>query len=328
MAGRGVEIQVRTFQSEEEIRQQPGFLENALVAKGNYARLLGDYRLPERLSCCLQRAAGHRCSVKHNYGFVVKLKDETVSIIGNQCGNTTFGAESALAKDMKLYANEKARQEALRRLGEILAMREAAESSVAGMYSQLKDLTERSRKRLTEFGDYAAHRIRAMSRVESNRVTVTGVRLRPYVEDGQNKTERTTIEITAGTLLGLSIFRSELVTSLQETLRGIAAAYREAETLDGSATTTTLSRVASAVSQLESVLRNGQELLAAEGSFERCDWSCLPFLAKETGDRVRLARMALTQANLPSNKDRGKEYIHRLEMDLKSRHGVQKLEIS
>lgn len=327
MAERDGVITVRTFQSEEEIRELEGFVENNIVAKEAYARLLGDYRLPERLRCCLKRL-GRRCSVGHNYGFVVQLTDDSVSIVGNKCANDTFGAQSTLAKDMKLYAKEKARQDALKRLAEILATRESSEAKVADMYQQLINLTERARTQLSEFGDYTANRIRAMSRTETNRVTVRGVQLRPYMEDGERKVERSVIDITVGVLPGLSSFRGDLARSVQDSLREVVAAYREADVLDDSATTATLQRINSTISGVVGVLDSGQRLLDAEITFKKADWSCLPFLAQQMGDRLRLARQALAQAGQSSSKDRAKEWLSELESKIKAQHNVQKLELA
>lgn len=318
-------ITIRTFWSAEEIRELEGFSEGNLVTQQNYAALVGDYRLPEKEKCCLFRD-GRRCSVGHNYGFVVILKDQTISIVGNKCANDNFGAESVLARDMRAYNNEKARQNALRRLAEIMATRESFEAQASEMYEKLKELSERARGLLLGFGSIAARQIQQMARGTSGRVDVTGVRLRPYTdEDGRENFERTAVEITVGHLAGLAFFNADRVKEVQNSLRSIAAAYRDAERLDESATTKTLTRITGVVAGLPGMIDSGQRLLDMETAFMKSDWSALPFLVADKSECLKLVRVVLAHADTPGGKDRAKEWLSQKEAALRMQHNVQKI---
>jgi hypothetical protein len=316
---------IRTFLSEQEIRDEPGFLEDALFSIEDYEALLGDYRLPDRLRCCLKSPERSRCPATHHWGFVIRLKDATVTVVGNRCGNEKFGAESALSKDRKAYLKEKERQDALKRLRELLAARQASEEEADQVYQQLREMCGRGKAWLREIGFNAEKRLLEISKTDLGVVLVAGVRVREYVEDGRTKTERTSVEIAAGTLPGLSMFRNDLVIDVHRDIREVYAAYRDAEKLAESATTRVLQHAAAQIGRLAGTLARGREFLDAERAFQAADWSCLPFLTKDAEDRMRLARAALEHAKAPKGKDRAKAFIRDMETSLKARYGVQEI---
>lgn len=325
--GGGVEI--RTFLSLQEIQEVQGFAKDAVFTKEDYASLIGDYRLPERLRCCLRTEKRERCPAKHNFGFVLRLKDGTATLVGNQCGNDQFGAESDLAKDRKSYLKEKERQEALKRLRELLSARAATEAAVAQQYEQLRDLCSRSTDWLLAAGLSATQRIKSLARDDRAAVSVQGVRSRKYVEDGRTKEERTTIEIAVGSLSGLTIFNRELVWAIHGDLRRVSEAFRGAEALSESATTNVLKHAVARLTDVDGVLARGRAVLDAETAFQNSDWSCLPFLVKDGEERRQLASLALQQKGASPSKAKAKAraYLAELEASLRARYGVERIEI-
>lgn len=328
MAERVGLIEIRTFQSWNEIQALPGFKEDNLVHKDNYAALVGDYELDEDVSCCMKNRAGGFCKRKHGWGFVVQLKDGTSSVVGNVCGNGTFDAESTLVKDKARYRNLKERQGNQRRIAELLQGKDEARAKIVDMRTRLLGLAALVEKQLAEFGPGCASQLRSLARGASGRVVVMGVRVRPYEEDGRTRTETDRFHIPVGTLSGLRICRPELFREVQEGLRSVALAFDKAAAFDESVKTSDLARVASAIADLPRVLAKGQELIDAEATFMAGDWRPLPFLVRDISDRSKLARIALTHGGSPVGRERAKEWLQQWEAQLREQNGVNRLEIA
>ena len=95
------------------------------------------------MRCSLKRPSGALCKTPHNYGFVVRLIDGSVSIIGNECGTAKFDAESKLSRDKALYLNLKKRRDTQKRLAELFAGKDAALAEIRTMYDTLTDVSRR-----------------------------------------------------------------------------------------------------------------------------------------------------------------------------------------
>lgn len=104
-------IEIRTFSTMDEITSLDEFKENNPVSKENYESILGDYHFDEKVKCCVQNENEGLCNTEHNWGFVAKLVDGTLSIIGNDCAKNKFGADAKFNLDRSRYINEKRRRD-------------------------------------------------------------------------------------------------------------------------------------------------------------------------------------------------------------------------
>ncbi len=319
-------VVVRTYLTEQEIRDEPGFKEDNPVSKDNYLHLIGDYRLPEQIRCCIQkRAGGGLCKQGHNYGFVVRLKDESVSIIGNQCGKNHFDAESKLARDMALYTNAKRRKETLERIAELLKGKDESLVRLRELGTALLVAQSRVDAYRQQFGDACTNQLLRLAQGGTGAVVVMGERVRLDEHGNRSYDSSDRFSITVGVLRGTAVFRPNQFRSAQADIRKVAGAFDKAQQMDGNERTSELASVAADIGDFVRVVDVCEDLLTAEQDFASTDWSPLPFLVRDLSDQYKLARVACAHAGHPGSKDAAKYWLQTLERALKSQYGVDRL---
>lgn len=319
-------VVVRTYLSEQEIRDEPGFKEDNPVSKDNYSRLIGDYRLPEQIRCCIQKKpSGGLCKKAHNYGFVVRLTDESVSIIGNKCGTTHFDAQSKVARDMALYTNAKRRQEALERVAELLKDKDDSLARLHSLRGALQAASSRVDTYRQQFGDACANQLSRLAQGGTGAVIVMGERVRLDEDGNRSYDPRDRFAIPVGALKGVTVFRPGQFRNAQDELRKVALAFGKAQRMDGSEKTTELAAVAADIADFPRVVGLCEDLLKAEQEFASSDWSPLPFLVRDLSDQYKLARIACIQAGRHVGKEAAKTWLQTLERTLRTQHGVDRL---
>lgn len=328
MTDRTSRLEVRTFRSRVELEALEGFLEENPVTKENYKALLGDYELPEPTQCCFQPSAGELCRQLHNRGYVVLLSDFTVSIIGHVCANKNFDAESNLTRDRNLYSNLKRRAETQKRLAELLTNREAAQLQVRETFDSLKALSHRMDLLLSRLGTACSNQLRTLARGGSGRVVVTGIRVRRGKFESEELVDRERVSISVGTLRGINVLRTDQFSNVNTDLRSINQAFDRAASFTDETKSSELVAVASTIADLPRVVEAANSLIEAEKAFLASDWSALPFLVRDLSDRVKLARIVIGHAGNPGGRDRAKQWLQEFETELKTRHGVNRLEIA
>lgn len=157
-------IATRRFRDMEEVERVPGYQPNHPVSNTNYQCILGYYRLKEEVRCCRVNESGQVCREGHKFGYVVRLIDQSVTVVGNDCATTKFGAGAQIHSDANRMANEIERATRIERLGELLGNREQilrelteAQARVDAMrtraHAGIEELGPRVRSRLLEIGE-------------------------------------------------------------------------------------------------------------------------------------------------------------------------------
>ena len=54
----------------------------------------------EKVFCCVEKAKGQLYKHEHGKGWVAKKTDGTLTIMGNDCANDKFGADSKIFQDI------------------------------------------------------------------------------------------------------------------------------------------------------------------------------------------------------------------------------------
>lgn len=169
-------LEIRTFKSEAEVRELGGFKENNPLSKTNYRELVGDYEFPEPSRCCFQPEGRELCRQLHKIGYVIRLQDNTVTIIGNVCAAANFDAEQQISKDRAKYQNEKRRAESLARVQELIAGKQVNMESLRTK-RELKAMQERVTAFIAGVGTQCTAKLQAMARDGRRDVMITGVRI-------------------------------------------------------------------------------------------------------------------------------------------------------
>lgn len=79
-------MQIRKFETLDEIRSIPGYIERISGVESKEPKLLGYYKFRERIHC-----ARSECNKPHGDGYVLRTAADQVIVIGNVCGKGIFG---------------------------------------------------------------------------------------------------------------------------------------------------------------------------------------------------------------------------------------------
>lgn len=321
------DIVVRCFESEEEIYDfLDGDLANPLT-KQSYKGLVGYYNLPTKLHCCVAKENGNLCLHEHGKGWVVEKIDGTYTLMGKDCANDKYGADSKLIKDIVHYKNAIRRQARLEKVIKHLEKRLEREKALTELRTQLDALYSRVQQFVSELGPQTGRRLQDMYRSGSTQVIVNAVKYREYEEDGRSKKERSAFQHRLGVLNGLAVVARESYTPIHIAITNILHAFEAAASLGAQPQKGEVDALASRLDDFDRIIGQGQALLGAEAQFLGNNMELLCFVDDERADRYKCARLAMHQKGIAGNKDVAKTWLSKLETDLKQQLGVNNIEI-
>lgn len=314
------------FDNFEQIRELKGYRPDNPLTVENYSRILGWYQFPKRCACCVRRESGTLCRTLHNNGWVALLQDGSVTILGRNCANDKFGADSSVFKDISLAINSiKARQRA-DRLRNLLSKRDEFESRLTESSGKLLVARKRIDAFLAEIGPTFAKRILAMARAGHSAVMVDAVRVRHYEEDGQAKKESSTFKHRLGNLDGVSVLNNHQYIQLSISISNIRQAFTAAAGMQ-SLTRRTQAALTTRLEECEPVLQRAAVIEEQLERFFRNSHLLFCFITDERGERSKLARLAMRQVGVGGGRDQAKEWLLAQEQALIQQLGVQTIRI-
>ena len=165
----------RRFGSIADVEKEPGFSRGNAIHLASYRHLIGWYSFDkEELTCCVQKPSGLLCDRRHKSGWVASLKDDSVTIIGHNCAEDKFGADSTIFRDITRARNELDRLDDEARVRELLDQKESRVADLQQLIASLLSLQQRLGDRSRKFGDNVWNRLESMARGGSGRVQVQG----------------------------------------------------------------------------------------------------------------------------------------------------------
>lgn len=98
------------------------------VTKDNFVSVIDEYKIHKgHLECLCAEGFKNVCKQKHKHGYIVKLKDNSLSLIGNRCAKLKFAEDSEIRKSIVLYKNQQKLKE---RLGKLYTYKQEAEKHI------------------------------------------------------------------------------------------------------------------------------------------------------------------------------------------------------
>jgi hypothetical protein len=321
-------IEIRTFANPDEVWGLPGFKHDKPINKDNYSALLGDYRFPDEVHCCFQKDNGNLCGEGHKYGFVAKLIDDSITIIGNSCAKNKFGADSKLKVDRAKYLNEKRRRERLAQLAELIKERDGRLNQLSELRLQLSALKGRIDELMSKLGATIQQRLEYMARTRNASVTITGVSYREYKdEDGQTKKERLAAQSRLGIIEGIECVNEASYKEINSAIRNVIQAYEMANEMGHDIKLSELERITSSINDSDRIVQQGNELLKRGVEFFSTDMTLLCFITSDKAERYKVARLALDQQGIDAGKEKAKAWLVEQERRISSSLNVDKIEI-
>ena len=293
--------------------------------------MIGEYEpLDQKIRCCVRNPSGVLCSELHATGFVARLADNTVTVIGHTCAEKKFGIDSKLTLDRKAHERRKAMARKLGRLSDLLEMRHTIEGEYASAEADAAALGKVLAELKSELGPDIHARLASMARDGRGAVTVTGITINRFRDDdGRQQEEKLHTQHRIGHLAGMDIFRASAISGLHEMVRKGREALSEAVAAADSRKRISPAKVDRLVASLGDFGRVGREardLRDAHSRFLENDFSLLCFLESQKTTRYKAAHLALRQRGQPDSKDNAKSFVAALDANYKAAFRVDQLQ--
>lgn len=315
------------FASFEEIVGLPGYLPENPLTQENYKQILGWYRLTEKRSCCVQRASGTLCATPHNHGWVARLQDGSITILGGNCAKEKFGADSTVFRDIGLAQNIKKAQEREKRVALLIAKGAYYEAQLQSWIIQLKTSHRGVDDFLCSTGEEFRSRIERMAKTGRADVVVEGEVVRHYEERGRSKQEIRVIKHRLGSLDGLSaVSKPQFVTLIAEMERIKSAFFELREGAQMSRKQK--AEMTACLEQCEPVLTRGRLLNETAARFMANSALLYCFVTADRSERARLARLAMKEAGVEGNKDQAKGWLADRENEIRIEMGAERIRLA
>lgn len=321
-------MEVRQFNTFEEIQSEPGYKAQNSVTREKYKAFLGHYTFGHDVKCCFQNTSGNLCSEDHRFGFVVRLKDGSVSIVGNKCATDKLGADSSIRADATKYINERKRKEKISALEEILQNYDFYYERLTNLLEKIDSLQSRRDSFVATLGPLISKSLEDMARMGSTRVLVNGVRTREQkLQDGSIHRERTVTQVSAGNVRAIRAFPTSNYRSLTGSVKLILRKLASAKSVSSDAKQSLIDEHVSTIRQTESTERQVEALAADLDNFQATNPVVFCYMTSDKSERIRAARLALSSQGLSSGKDFAKSWLSQSDAELARQNGVDRLEL-
>lgn len=320
--------QVTHFETIEEIRTIDGFREDNPLTLESYHSLIGYYTFKERVHCCVEKANGQLCKHEHGNGWLVRKTDGSLTLMGRDCANDKFGADSNVFKDIHHAENALRREARISKIAIHLSNRTAREAKLETLSGELDRLSARITTFLGEAGAKTSRRLLDMARSRNGDVFVTGVRIRVSRGRGEATRERSTVQHRLGHLSGLDVLSRDSYTPLYIGIANIRSAFIAAAELVDKPSKGVIDDLAGKLDRYEHIVREVEALIQLEIQFMKNSMLLLCFLVDDRAERPKCARLAMHQNGIPGGKEQAKKWLADQENMIISELRMDKIEIS
>ncbi|MCO4856490.1 hypothetical protein MKD49_08355 [Herbaspirillum sp. WGmk3] len=321
------QIKVRCFESADEFHELKGYREGNPLTRQSYRALVGYYNLAEKQFCCLEKENGNRCRHEHSKGWVVEKDDGTHTLLGKDCANEKFGADPRLIKDIQNYKNAIRQHERQEKLLSHLGKRTERTMVLRKLRTDLEAMHIRISDFLINLGPGISKRLLNMARSRVADVVVTAVRYREYVENGRKKTERSAFQHRLGMLNALMVVTKDSYVPTFISINNLLGAFDAAARLGDRPKRNEMDAVVAQLDDFDRVMKEGNSLLGAEAQFMSNNMELLCYLVDDRAERYKCARVAMRQSGLEGGKDQAKTWLNNREAELRTKLGIDQLEI-
>ena len=319
-------IELLSFDCFDQIVALPGYRPNNPLCQDNYHKILGWYRFPEKRMCCVRRPGGTLCGTPHNHGWVAELKDGSVTILGADCANDKFGADSAVFKDIGLAQNAKKERERQHRIDHLLRQGAEYEQRLKDAIVRIKAARRSVDELLDGIGPSFRNRIERMAKSGNASVVVEGVKTRHYEEKGKSKQETSVVKHVVGSLDGLAAIDRQQFVSLTVEMEHMRIAFSDARTI-GASGRTLRAEVARRIEQCDPVLKMAEQLeTLVERFLGNSTWPYC-FLIDDRSERSKIAKLAMNRSGVEGSRDHAKAWLAHHEAELCKQLGVERIRI-
>jgi hypothetical protein len=315
---------MRRFKSIAEIEATERYVKDQPMGLDNYSRLEGWYQLEkEELRCCARKPSGGLCQTPHKRGWVARVLEGHLTVIGHYCAKNKFDTDSTIMRDISFATNAIDAEELKARLAELLASRDQGLVEINAAMVEL-DAKRRELLALLEgVGRGNRRKLEELSRSDGA-VAIEGRTPAVRDADGDIIEDGRVIAIPVGSVVGVRACNPTMISPVADELRTYRKILEEAN--EHSLTTgskairqlnATLADYPRAISQATAVTNEIELFLMG-------DLTAACFLVADWKERIAVGRIAM--ARLGKSGD-PKAWIQKIEATLRHRYNVSQIRI-
>lgn len=316
----------RQFSTIAEIESYPGFLPDNPVSLDRYASIVGPYSLNypvEQMACCVQNSGGGLCRQGHGKGWMVKLKDESASIIGVDCAEEKFGVDSSVFHDIKRAINEINRLDTEARLQELLSTRDVRLAEIDRAIENLEQVEIRINAIRDELGRVGWQALEFLQRAGSGQVTARGITPTKRDPDGDIIQYEINIAVPIGAITGVAACAPGAVSSQLSNLRALRMQYVGAERALADNQNRAFKEINATLADHPRRIANATTLIQAAVALASNDFASLCYVVSDKAERIRIAKVALARMGIPGGKDPARDWLSASNRLLCEKHNVR-----
>lgn len=324
-----IEVEVREFKTLEEIEAVEGFQPSTPFKKDDYHNIIGDYHLSKKVKCCLLKK-NSTCSTEHNYGFVIRLKNGTATLIGNSCANENFEAETTLRKDIKSHQAGKTRKRKLEQISntidaeqEIVELLEKSEIALIKAQKIAQNISQK-------IGSETARKLREMTSTQNNSIQITLAKTKTSENKGTKtkETQTTKFTVTLGFISGYEIFNPTSWTTIKDSIKKLKESLSKAKQLLSNPekySNQEINKISLELNEIDNLDQLSTKMLDNLLAFSENDLLLLGYITDNKAEKINAAKYALETSGKLSGKNQAKNHIESFETVLKAQHNANKI---
>lgn len=316
----------RQFSTIAEIESYPGFLPDNPVSLERYASIVGPYSLnypTEQMACCVQNPGGGLCRQGHGKGWMVKLKDESASIIGVDCAEEKFGVDSSVFHDIKRAINEIDRLDTEARLQELLATRDMRFAEIDRVIDRLEQVEIRISAIRDELGRVGWQALEFLQRAGSGQVAARGITPTKRDPDGDIIQYEINITVPIGTVTGIAACAPGAVSGQVSNLRALRMQYAGAERALADNQNRAFKEINATLADHPRRIADATALIQAAAALDSNNFAPLCYVICDKAERIRVAKVALARMGKPGGKDPARDWLSESDRLLCEKHNVR-----
>lgn len=315
---------MKRFKSRDEVVTLPGFKDEQPISLETYRGLVGWYSLEKKeMRCCSLRSTGKLCRTPHQTGWVARVADGALTIIGGDCAKQKYDADSTIMRDISAAQKSIDEEIANERLAELLAGKDRARAEVVGTLERL----DGRRRALQGFFDAVGRknqsRLEELARTSGD-VVVEGRTPAEVDSDGEVIKDARIVRITLPPIASIAVCKPSYVSPMADDLRKLRKLYDDADALIESGAQKGRRELSAGLSRTDSSVSAAEDAVRAIDAFLSCDLTGACFLVNDWKERCLVGKIAIDRLGL---EDDPKAWIQRIEAGLRRKYNVTKIVI-
>lgn len=309
-----------------ELEQLAGFVPDRPFDKDEYECVIADYYGSGlEFRCCLIKSSGNPCRTRHDWGYVVRLKDQSLSIVGNECVVQELDSDHQIHQDIHRHRRDREHRE---RLESIQNDASQAQSRIEDMELYLEELDAIS-SFLNQFRECFGSRVYKdladRAKIGRGEITATGIISRPYWDQDaqEERTETRKRPHRVARLQGLEIFSGE-PGNLRDRIQATMKFYRDfsIDQIPFEAPDRYIANIKARFDEYAPYLREVEALTRSLERFKQNNLRTLAFLSNANKDRVNALCAHYKWIGKSISSENAKEELRNFDATLTRQLGV------